>query len=223
MKNEIRIVIADDHPIFRSGLRTEIVKVPGLKIVAEAEDGESALERIQTFRPEIAILDVEMPNRNGFEVMRAIQEKKLPVAVIFLTMHKGERFFTAALDKGAKGYVLKDGAVNEIVAAIKAVAAGENFISPSLSTILIKQRHRAISLAEQTPALRHLTAAERRVLCLIAANKTSKEIADELFVAESTVNKHRENICRKLDLHGSHALLNFALEHKSELSDSSRL
>jgi len=222
MKNEIRIVIADDHPIFRSGLRTEIEKVPGLKIVAEAEDGESALERIQTLRPDIAVLDLKMPNRHGFEVMRAIQEKKLPVAVIFLTMHKGERIFTAALDKGAKGYVLKDGAVNEIVAAIKAVAAGENFISPSLSTILIKQRSRAISLAEQTPALRHLTAAERRVLCLIAANKTSKEIADELFVAESTVNKHRENICRKLDLHGSHALLNFALEHKSELSDSSR-
>ena len=222
MKNEIRIVIADDHPIFRSGLRTEIEKVSGLKIVAEAEDGESALERIQTLRPDIAVLDLKMPNRHGFEVMRAIQEKKLPVAVIFLTMHKGERIFTAALDKGAKGYVLKDGAVNEIVAAIKAVAAGENFISPSLSTILIKQRSRAISLAEQTPALRHLTAAERRVLCLIAANKTSKEIADELFVAESTVNKHRENICRKLDLHGSHALLNFALEHKSELSDSSR-
>jgi len=223
MNNEIRIVIADDHPIFRSGLRSEIEKVPGLKIVAEAEDGESALERIQTLQPEIAILDVKMPNRNGFEVMRAMQEKELPVAVIFLTMHKGERIFTAALDKGAKGYVLKDGAVNEIVAAIKAVAAGENFISPSLSTILIKQRSRAISLAEQTPALRHLTAAEWRVLCLIAANKTSKEIADELFIAESTVNKHRENICRKLDLHGSHALLNFALEHKSELSDSSRL
>jgi DNA-binding NarL/FixJ family response regulator len=223
MKNEIRIVIADDHPIFRSGLRTEIEKVPGLKIVAEAEDGESALERIQTLQPEIAVLDVKMPNRNGFEVMQAIREKKLPVAVILLTMHKDERIFTAALDKGAKGYVLKDGAVNEIVAAIKAVSAGENFISPSLSTYLVNQRHRAISLAEQTPALRHLTAAEWRVLCLIAANKTSKEIADELFIAESTVNKHRENICRKLDLHGSHALLNFALEHKSELSDSSRL
>lgn len=223
MKNEIRIVIADDHPIFRSGLRNEIEKVPGLKIVAEAEDGESALERIQTLQPEIAILDVKMPNRNGFEVMRAIQEKELPVAVIFLTMHKDDRIFTAALDKGAKGYVLKDGAVNEIVAAIKAAAAGENFISPSLSTVLIKQRRLAISFAEQTPALRNLTAAEWRVLSLIAANKTSKEIADELFIAESTVNKHRENICRKLDLHGSHALLNFALEHKSELSDSYRL
>jgi DNA-binding NarL/FixJ family response regulator len=223
MKNETRIVIADDHPIFRSGLRTEIEKVPGLKIVAEAEDGESALERIQTLQPQIAILDVKMPNRNGFEVMQAIREKKLPVAVILLTMHNDERIFTAALDKGAKGYVLKDGAVNEIVAAIKAVSTGGNFISPSLSTYLINRRHRAISLAEQTPALRHLTAAEWRVLCLIAANKTSKEIADELFIAESTVNKHRENICRKLDLHGSHALLNFALEHKSELSDSSRL
>jgi DNA-binding NarL/FixJ family response regulator len=149
--------------------------------------------------------------------MRAIQEKKLPVAVIFLTMYKDERFLNAALDRGAKGYVLKDSPVNEIIAAIKAVAAGENFISPALSTFLVNQRKRAISLAERMPGLRDLTATESRVLRSIAAKKTSKEIADELHIAESTVNKHRENICRKLDLHGKHSLLDFALEHKSEL------
>ena len=217
MKNEIQIVIADDHPIFRSGLRNVIEKDPRLNIVAEAEDGEAALRQIQTFKPEVAILDLEMPGKDGIEVIRAIQEKKLPAAVIVLTMHKDERFLNAALDNGAKGYVLKDSAVNEIIAAIKAVAAGENFISPALSTYLVSQRKRAISLAEQKPSLRDLTATELRVLRLIAANKTSKEIADELCVSEHTVNKHRENICRKLDLHGSHALLNFALGHRSEL------
>jgi len=217
MKSEIRIVIADDHPIFRSGLRNVIETDPGLKVVAEADDGDAALEQIQTFRPEIAILDMEMPGKDGLEALRAIREKRLPAAVIVLTMHKDERFFHAALDRGAKGYVLKDCAVNEIITCVKAVAAGENFISPSLSTYLVKQRNQAISLAERMPGLRRLTPTEHRVLHLIATKKTSKEVADELYISESTVNKHRENICRKLDLHGNHALLNFALEHKSEL------
>ena len=117
MKPEIRIVIADDHPIFRRGLRSVIETDQKLKIVAEAEDGEAALEQIQTLQPEIAILDMEMPNRDGFEVMQEIQEKTLPVAVIFLTMYKDERFFNAALDRGARGYVLKDSAVNDIIFA----------------------------------------------------------------------------------------------------------
>ena len=218
MKTEIRIVIADDHPIFRRGLRSAIETDTRLKIVAEAEDGETALEQVQAFQPEIAILDMEMPNKDGFEVMRAIQEKKLAVAVIFLTMHKDERFFNAALDRGAKGYVLKDSAVNDIVAGINAVAAGQNYISPQLSTYLLGRRGRAASLVEQKPGLNDLTPTERQVLRLIATNKTSKEIADELFIAVRTVEKHRANVCQKLELHGSHALLSFALEHKSELS-----
>lgn len=218
MKPEIRIVIADDHPIFRRGLRSVIETDQKLKIVAEAEDGEAALEQIQILRPEIAILDMEMPNRDGFEVMQEIQEKKLPVAVIFLTMYKDERFFNTALDRGAKGYVLKDSAVNDIIAGIKAVAAGQHFISPQLSTYLLNRRTRAISLIEQKPGLNDLTPTERQVLRLIAVNKTSKQIADELFIAVRTVEKHRANVCEKLDLRGSHALLSFALEHKSELS-----
>jgi DNA-binding NarL/FixJ family response regulator len=132
MKTEIRIVIADDHPVFRVGLRNVIETDPRLKIVGEAEDGEVALEQIETFQPDIAILDMEMPNKRGFEVMQSIQERKLPVAVIFLTMHKDERLFNAALDRGAKGYVLKDSAVNDIISCVKSVASGQNFISPEL-------------------------------------------------------------------------------------------
>ena len=215
---EIRIVIADDHPIFRKGLRSTIESDPRLKVVAEAEDGGIALEQIQNLRPDIAILDMVMPNKDGFEVLQEIQEKKLPVAVIFLTMHKDERFFNAALDRGARAYVLKDSAVNDIIASIKAVASGQHFISPQLSTYLLNRRSKAASLAEQKPGLNNLTPTERRVLRLIAGNKTSKEIADRLCISTRTVEKHRANISEKLELHGSHALLNFALEHKSELS-----
>ncbi len=218
MKTEIRIVIADDHPIFRRGLLSLIETDPRLNVIAEAEDGEAAMEQIQNLKPEIAILDMEMPIKGGFEVLREIEEKKLPVAVIFLTMHKDERFFNAALDLGVKGYVLKDNAVNDILASIKAVAAGENFISPQLSTYLVSRRNRVVSLAEQKPGLNDLTAAERHVLRLISVNKTSKEIADELCISIRTVEKHRANISEKLELHGSHVLLSFALEHKSELS-----
>lgn len=216
--SEIRIVIADDHPIFRKGLRGTIETDPTLKIVAEAEDGEQALELIQTLRPEIAILDMEMPHKDGFEVIQEIQEKKLPVSVIFLTMYKDERFFNTAMNRGAKGYVLKESAVNDIITAIKSVASGNHFISPLLSTYLLNRHQRAASLAVQKPGLSNLTPAEREVLRLIAANKTSKQIAGELFIAVRTVEKHRANISEKLELRGSHALLNFALEHKSELS-----
>jgi len=216
--SEIRIVIADDHPIFRKGLRDTIETDPTLKIVAEAEDGEQALELIQTLKPEIAILDVEMPHKDGFEVIQEIQEKKLPVLVIFLTMYKDERFFNTAMNRGAKGYVLKESAVNDIITAIKSVASGQHFISPLLSTYLLNRHQRAASLPVQKPGLSNLTPAEREVLRLIAANKTSKQIAGELFIAVRTVEKHRANISEKLELRGSHALLNFALEHKSELS-----
>src|SRR5688572_5874370 len=125
MKAEIRIMIADDHPIFRQGLRQVIEADHGLNIVAEAADGETTLERLSQCDAEILVLDVDMPNKDGFEVARSIREQRLPVKVIFLTMHKDERFFNTALDLGVKGYVLKDSAVTEIVGSIRAVAAGQ--------------------------------------------------------------------------------------------------
>ena len=217
MQKEITLMIADDHPIFRQGLRQVIETDPGLKIVAEAADGETTLERLPQCGAEILLLDVDMPNKDGFEVARAIREQRLPVAVIFLTMHKDERFFNAALDLGVKGYVLKDSAVTEIIGSIHAVAGGHEYVSPALTSYLLNRSRRAAALVVEQPGLGQLTATERRILKLIAEYKTSKEIADELCLSARTVEHHRQNVCEKLDLKGTHALLKFAVAHQSEL------
>ena len=218
MRSEIRIVIADDHPIFRLGLRQLIEQARRLKIVAEADDGVTAFERIQEARPDIAILDIDMPNEDGFAVARKIREHRLAVKVIFLTMHKDALHFNEALDIGVKGYVIKDNAAVDVVNCINAVAAGQDYVSPAVSTHLLNRSRRASAFARQTPGLGELTAAERRILGLLAEYKTSKEIAAELFVSVRTVENHRANICAKLDLHGAHALVKFAVQHKSDLS-----
>jgi DNA-binding NarL/FixJ family response regulator len=217
MTTEIRIVIADDHPIFRQGLRQVIEKSPHLRVVAEAEDGLAALERIQEHKPEIAILDIDMPREDGFAVARSIRELRLPVMVIFLTMHKDELHLNEALDLGVKGYLIKDNAAADVVNSINAAVAGENYISPALSTFLLNRSKRAKELAQQQPGLGTLTATEQRILALLAEYKTSREIAAELCVSVRTVENHRANICVKLNLRGTHALAKFAIQHKSEL------
>lgn len=214
MKTDINVLIADDHPIFRRGLRQIIETDPGIRVIAEAEDGEAALRLLQEHAPQVAVLDVDMPNRDGFDLMQAIRARRLPVAVIFLTMHKDERIFNKALDIGVTGYVLKDSAITEIIAGIKAVAAGRHYVSPAMSTSLLK---RAARSAAPPPGADDLTPTERRVLKLIAEYKTSKEIAAELFISVRTVEHHRANISTKLDLKGSHALLKFALDHHDQL------
>ena len=217
MRKEIKLMIADDHPIFRQGLRQVINADPGLTIVAEADDGETTLERLPTSGAEILVLDVDMPKKDGFEVARAIRSERLPVAVIFLTMHKDERFFNAALDLGVKGYVLKDSVVTEIIGCIRAVAAGHEYVSPALTSYLLNRGRRAAALLDEQPGLGQLTPTERRILKLIAEYKTSNEIAGELFISPRTVEHHRANICEKLELKGTHALLKFAVAHQSEL------
>lgn len=214
MKSDIRLLIADDHPIVRQGLRQVIEADPSLKVIAEAGDGRAALEKIQTLQPEIAVLDIDMPGMDGFAVARALREQRLDTAVIFLTIHREEDFFNEALDVGARGYVLKDSATTDIASAVRAVARGEHYTSPALTSSLVNHRRRSADLRRQKPTLNDLTPAERRVLRLIADYKTSREIAAELCVSLRTIETHRTNICQKLDLRGSHALMKFALEHQ---------
>lgn len=210
---QITVLIADDHPIFQRGLQQIIETDDGLKIVASVTDGEDALTNLRSLKPQVAVLDVDMPKRDGFAVLHAVREENLPSSVILLTMYKEERFFNAALDAGVKGYVIKDSAVSEITQAIRAAAKGDNFISPTLSTLLMKRLNRAE--ATHTNSLETLTVSEKKVLKLVSEAKSNKQIADELFISVRTVENHRSNICAKLNLEGKNALLTYALTNKT--------
>ena len=218
MNSEIRILIADDHPVFRAGLRQIIELTADLKVVAEAEDGPMALERVREHQPDVAVLDVDMPGMDGFEVVRALRQEKLMVEVVFLTMHKDEDIFNEAMNIEVHGYVVKDSAVTDIVASIRAVHAGRPFISPALSAYLLNRTQRATKFTQEKPGIHQLTPTERRILKLLSENKTSREIAGEMYVSHRTIENHRANICQKLGLHGNNALLKFAIENKSQLS-----
>lgn len=217
MNKPISVVIADDHPLFRMGLRQAIEVDPALGIVGETGDGEAALQLLRSLAPDVAVLDIDMPGRNGLDVARAVQEGDLFVAVIILTIYKEEDMFIRAVDAGVRGYVMKESAVLDLLDAIKAVAEGRYYFSPSLTPHLVQRSRRAAQLLEVRPTLADLTPAERRILKLVAENKTSKEIAAELVVSYRTVETHRTNIASKLNIHGTHALLKFAIEHRSSL------
>jgi DNA-binding NarL/FixJ family response regulator len=215
--NKIDVFIVDDHPIFRQGLRQMIQSDPRLAVVGDAGDGAEALARIKTLKPHLAVVDLDLPGMDGLELTRALQNLQPPVPTIILTMHKEERLVLGSLDRGAKGYVLKENALNEALGAIVAVAKGDFYVTPSLSGCLVKRSQRAEALRAAQPGLEALTPMERRVLKLVAENKTSRQIGRELFISPRTVDTHRNNICAKLDLRGSHKLLQFALAHQAEL------
>ena len=217
MSNEITIILADDHPIVRKGLREVIEEDKRLRVVAEANNGCEAVEAIEKFSPQVTILDIDMPVMNGFETAREIKRRKLKTEIIFLTMHRDEDLFNEAIDLGAKGFVLKDSALIDIIECVKAVAASEHYASHALTKFLINRSRRALGLTERQPTVNDLTPTERRILKLIAENMTSKEIGEEIFISPRTVEKHRQNICQKLNLQGSHSLFKFAVQHKSEL------
>jgi len=217
MAGPIQVLIVDDHPLFRSGLKQAIVADARFSLAGEAGNGATALNLILEKKPAVAVLDVNLPELSGLEIARKLQAKRLPTRLIILTMHKEESIIDRALDSGVMGFVLKENAVEEILDAIAMVAKGEHYLSPAISGQLIHRRHRAEALASEKPGLDALTKAERRILKLIAEKKTSREIAAELFISPRTVEAHRANICTKLELTGSHSLLQFALENRSAI------
>lgn len=216
MISKISVVMADDHPIVRQGLRRLIERDATLEVVAEADDGQQALEFIKRHKPQVAVLDIDMPRLDGFAVARALHTENLHVSIVFLTMHQEEEVFHAAMKLGVKGYVLKESAVADIVASIKTVATGRPYISPTLSPLLLHM-NQTRNAAKALSPLEGLSPTERLVMKLVAADKSTREIAAELFISPRTVDTHRANICKKLDLPGNHALLKYALMHKAEL------
>lgn len=214
----IRVVIADDHPVFRHGLRQVVAAESDMQVVGAIGDGESALRVIRESHPDVALLDVRMPGLDGLQVMQRVADDRLPTRVMFLTMHNEPAVLERAMALGVKGYVLKDAALLEIVQAVRAVAMGRTYVSSALSEYVLGRafpgRRRAVASSSPLSAL---TERDRQILRLVAESKTSKDIAEALGLHYRTVENQRAAMSQKLGLQGSHALVKFAFEHKAEL------
>ena len=213
----ITLLVADDHPLFRHGLVEVLQSDRSLRLLAEAGDGQAAQQLIQQHQPQVAILDVLMPKATGLDVARAVRAASLRVALIFLTMYDDEETFQEAIELGVQGYILKECAMTDILDAVRTVVAGKHYVSPSLAGFLIHRQTSAAALQKAQPGLSDLTPGERRILKMVADDKTTKEIASLLSLSPRTVETHRLNIAEKLNVHGTHSLLKFAFEHKRQL------
>lgn len=210
--NPLRVLIADDHPIFLKGLREVLESIPDVTVVAQAADGTAALQALRGGGADVAVLDLDMPGLNGLEVAAQILTTQPDLPIVLLTMHKDQAHFLRALEVGVMGYVLKENAVIDVIQALRSVTAGSAYLSPEMSSFLLRRNAGSV---QRKPAndLHLLTPAEMQILRLIARFKSSKEMADQLFISERTVNNHRMNIAKKLNLTGKNSLLRFALEH----------
>jgi two-component system, NarL family, response regulator DegU len=217
----INIIIADDHPLFRSGVRSVLEKEDNFKILAESGSGRETLDLIIKLKPDVAVLDFQMPDLNGIEITEKLRVLKNPVKIILLTMHDAKRIFFKALDAGVNGYLLKDDAVLEIVNAIYAIQADDQYISKSLVNLLVKKA--AIYSADDSinKLLAQLTFTENKILSLIADLKTTGEIADILFISKRTIENHKVNISRKLRLESSRDLLRFVIQNSEYIKQYS--
>jgi len=217
MAQETTILIVDDHPLLRRGVRDVIEGTPRLRIAGEASDGEDAMRLVLSLKPDVIVLDIDMPRLNGLEVLRAVRALPFPIKPVILTMYKEEDMFNAAMDLGAAAYVVKENAVNDVVAAIEKASRGENFLSSVMLEAGQRRGERVQQLLLSKPQIETLTASERRILKLVGQDYTSKEIANSLDLSVRTVDNHRQNICRKLNLHGTHSLLKFAFDNSAYL------
>jgi len=212
-----RIVVADDHPIFRQGLIRSIQEAGGFDVVGEAADGRQALDILEQLRPDIAVVDIAMPMMDGLALVRTAASRSLACSFVMMTMYKEEEYFREALELGVMGYLLKESTAGDLIQCLRFVTKGRRFVSPAMSDYLVSASRLLPDRSGGRNPLQGLSPSERRVLKLIAENMTSKEIADALNVSFRTVQAHRAHICKKLQLEGFNRLLQFALEHKTLL------
>jgi two-component system response regulator NreC len=210
MKN-IRILLADDHAVVRSGLRMLLEAQPDFLIVGEAETGTEAVAMVDELRPDAVLMDIQMPDLNGFEATKIIKEKSPETAVLALTMHEDDHYFFEMLRAGASGYVLKRAAPDEVVQAIRTVCRGEVFLHPMMAKRLVTDYVNRTDKIESEKAYSNLTPREQEVLTLIAEGYSNAEIANDLYISIKTVDRHRENIMRKLNMHSRIDLVKYAI------------
>lgn len=208
---KIKVMLVDDHAVVRSGLRMLLESQAGIEIVGEAESGKEALDKIKPLRPDVVLMDIAMPDMSGIEATQRIKEKYPDTAVLALTMHEDDQYFFEMLNAGASGYVPKRAAPDELVTAIRTVSRGEVFLYPSLATRLVKDYLQRVEAGDQPVIYDELTPREREVLILIAEGLTNAEIAEKLVISPKTVDSHRENIMRKLNMHSRIDLVKYAI------------
>lgn len=207
----VRILIAEDHAIVRTGIRLLLEAQPDLQVVAEAEDGRRCVELARQLRPDVILMDISMPGMNGFEATAVIRAEQPDVHILGLTMHEDERYFFRLLQAGASGYVVKGASPAELIGAIHAVHRGEAYLYPSLAKKLLDDYMQRVKTGEEGDSYGGLTAREREVLQLIAEGLTAREIADRLVLSAHTVDRHRANIMAKLGLQNKAQLIRYAI------------
>jgi two-component system, NarL family, response regulator NreC len=208
---KIRIVLADDHQLMRSGLRLVIEQQPDLSVVGEAGDGREAVALANSLRPDVAVMDISMPSLSGIEAAHQITQAHPGIGVIVLSMHADESYVLRALKAGVKGYLLKDSADSDLIEAVRAVARGKSFFSPAVSRVLLDDYMRKLRRSGAEDAYDLLTPREREVLQLVAEGKSNKEVANLLNLSVYTVETHRSNIMQKLNLKGVPELILYAV------------
>jgi two-component system response regulator NreC len=208
----IRILLVDDHVVVRSGLRMLLEARPGFHIIGEAETGLEALEMVNSLRPDVVLMDIQMPDMNGIEATRQLKKTNTKSAILALTMYEDDQYFFEMLHAGAACYILKRAAPDELVNAIHTVANGDIYLYPSLATRLVQDYLRRADVGDQPLIQDHLTPRELEILTLIAEGYTNAEIGQELVISPKTVDTHRENIMRKLNLRSRVDLVKYALK-----------
>ena len=209
--SEIRILLADDHTVIRSGLRVLLERQVGFRVVAEAADGRETVELANTHVPHVLVVDVAMPKLNGIDAVRQITAKHPEIAVVMLSMHSDEGYVLRALKAGARGYLLKDSPEADLISAIRAVHEGKAFFSPAISKMLAEDYLRQLQQRGAEDSYELLTAREREVLQLLAEGRSNKEVATVLGLSLYTVETHRANILEKLNLRGTPELILYAV------------
>jgi two-component system response regulator NreC len=211
MSESIKVIIADDHTIFRSGLNLLLSSESDIDVVGEAMDGDSAVKLATELKPDVVLMDISMPELNGFQATQLIKERIPEVSVLVLTMHRSEEYFFQMLEAGASGYILKGAETTELINAVRSVAHGGVFLYPTMARRLVQQFLSQSGV--DTIGQAKLTPREKEVLKLIAEGYSNKEIAEDLVVSPSTIHSHRTNLMQKLNLSKRHELVAYARRH----------
>lgn len=211
--DKISLLIADDHPLFRAGVKQTLEKLESAEI-NEAEDGDKALQIIRELEPDVAVIDLRMPGKTGLDILSEVYNSEVTTKIILLTMYKNVNYFYQAVSLGVKGYLLKETAVQDLIEAIKTVLGGGTFISSRLKALIESEKKDEFQNKLLIDSVNSLTSSERQIMKLLSGWKTNYEIADMLCNSIRTIENHRANISDKLNLHGTHNLIKFAIENR---------